>query len=257
MYARPLPYGMRHASLFSGIGGFDLAAKWMNWTNVFQVEIDPFCRRVLAHHFPDTERYTDIKGFDGTRYHNQIDIITGGFPCQPFSTASEARKGTADDRFLWPEMLRVIREIRPRFVLGENVEGFIPLGLDTVRGDMEKEGYKVEPHVISAASVGASHRRNRCWILCSLEELPAADNAGERRCEHDKSETEITTVHTPTDIDWFPLRMWDAAPPSGTSFCGVVDGVSDRIHRLSTLGNAIVPQVAYVIFKALELTCRQ
>lgn len=103
---------MNHASFFSGIGGFDLAAEWMGWNNVLKVEIDPFCRRVLKHHFPNAEQHTDIRTFDGSTYRGTVDIVSGGFPCQPYSVAGK-RNGNNDDRALWPEMLRVIREIQP------------------------------------------------------------------------------------------------------------------------------------------------
>nr|MDE5945561.1 DNA cytosine methyltransferase [Rikenella sp.] len=115
---------MTHASLFSGIGGFDLAAEWAGWTNLFNCEIDPFCRRVLKYHFPNAEQYTDIRGTNFAVWRGRIDVLTGGFPCQPFSVAGK-RLGTDDHRHLWPEMLRAIREIRPRWVVGENVRGIL------------------------------------------------------------------------------------------------------------------------------------
>ena len=113
---------MNHASLFSGIGGFDLAAREVGWNNVFQCEIDPFCQSVLKYYFPKTVLYEDIKRTDFTSWKGKIDVLTGGFPCQPFSVAGQ-RKGADDDRYLWPEMLRVIRETRPLWVIGENVAG--------------------------------------------------------------------------------------------------------------------------------------
>ena len=115
---------MTHASLFSGIGGFDLAAAWAGWTNVFNCEIDPFCRRVLKYHFPESEQYEDIRTTDFTVWRDRVDVLTGGFPCQPFSLAGK-RKGTADDRYLWPAMLGVVRTVRPRWVVGENVLGIV------------------------------------------------------------------------------------------------------------------------------------
>jgi len=116
----------RHGSLFSGIGGFDLAALWMNWENVFQVEISDFCNKVLEHHFPDTTRFRDIKKFKGGKYRGTIDVLSGGFPCQPFSTAGK-RRGKDDDRFLWPEALRIIGEIKPRWIVLENVAGLFSI----------------------------------------------------------------------------------------------------------------------------------
>ena len=118
---------MTHASLFSGIGGFDLAARNCGIQNVFQVEINEFCRKVLLKNFPETKKYRDIKEFNGTEYYGTIDIISGGFPCQPFSVAGNQR-GQEDNRYLWPEMLRVISEIKPAYVVGENVFGIIQFG---------------------------------------------------------------------------------------------------------------------------------
>lgn len=159
---------MTHASLFSGVGGFDLAAEWAGWTNMFNCEIDPFCRRVLAYHFPNAVQYEDIRTTDFTVWRCRIDVLTGGFPCQPFSVAGK-RKGTDDDRYLWPEMLRAIREIRPRWVVGENVRGFVNwsegMVLDTVFADLEALGYEVQPFILPACAVGAPHRRDRVWIV--------------------------------------------------------------------------------------------
>jgi DNA (cytosine-5)-methyltransferase 1 len=159
---------MTHGSLFSGIGGFDLAAQWCGWINVFQCEIDPFCRRVLKYHFPKTELYEDIKKTDFTRYAGAIDIISGGFPCQPFSNAGR-RKGSEDDRYLWPEMLRVIQKVQPVWVVAENVPGLLSqergVVFERVCADMEYSGYEVQPVIIPACAVGAPHRRDRIWLV--------------------------------------------------------------------------------------------
>jgi DNA (cytosine-5)-methyltransferase 1 len=159
---------MRHASLFSGIGGFDLAAEWMGWENVMQCEIDPFCQKVLRHYFPSAHLYGDIRKINGTEWRNKIDILTGGFPCQPFSAAGR-RRGTDDNRFLWPEMLRIIREIQPTWVVAENVRGLasIDSGLvfERVCSELEANGYEVQPFCIPACAVGAPHRRERLWFI--------------------------------------------------------------------------------------------
>ncbi len=177
-----------HASLFSGIGGFDLAAEWAGWTNMFNCEIDPFCRRVLAYHFPNAVQYEDIKTTDFTVWRGRIDVLTGGFPCQPFSVAGK-RKGTDDDRYLWPEMLRAIREIRPRWVVGENVRGFVSwsegMVLDTVFSDLEALGYEVQPFVLPACSVGAPHRRDRVWIVAHRADA-GAESLREREEQADR-----------------------------------------------------------------------
>lgn len=159
---------MTHASLFSGIGGFDLAAEWAGWTNSFNCEIDPFCRRILKYHFPNSEQYADIRTTDFTIWRGRIDVLTGGFPCQPFSLAGK-RKGTEDERYLWPEMLRVIRTVRPRWIVGENVFGIVNwsegMVFDEVCSDLEAAGYAVQPYIIPACGVGAPHRRDRCWFV--------------------------------------------------------------------------------------------
>lgn len=183
-----------HASLFSGIGGFDLAAEWSGFNNAFNCEIDQFCTKILKYHFPNSEHYDDIKKTDFTKWRGKIDILTGGFPCQPFSLAGN-RKGTEDDRYLWPQMLRAIREIQPSWVVGENVAGILSMVqpsedieversscffgedniertthrqkyiIETICKDIEREGYSVQPFIIPACSVGAPHRRDRVWII--------------------------------------------------------------------------------------------
>lgn len=176
---------MTHASLFSGIGGFDLAAEWAGWTNAFNCEIDPFCRRVLKHHFPNAVQYADIRTTDFTLWLGRIDVLTGGFPCQPFSLAGK-RKGTEDERYLWPAMLGVIRTVRPRWVVGENVLGIANwsdgMVFEQVCSDLEAEGYEVQPYIIPACGVGAPHRRDRVWFV--------AKNAECVRCDGDKPEEE-------------------------------------------------------------------
>jgi len=134
---------MKHGSLFSGIGGFDLAAEWAGWENVFHCEWNPFGQRVLKHHFPKSISYNDITKTDFTIHKGNIEILSGGFPCQPYSTAG-LRKGKEDERHLWPQMLRAIREIKPSWVVGENVRGLINWGgglvFDGVQTELEAEG---------------------------------------------------------------------------------------------------------------------
>ena len=159
---------MKHGSLFSGIGGFDLAAEWMGWENVFHCEWNPFGQKVLKHHFPNSISYNDITKTDFSIHRGNIDIITGGFPCQPYSTAG-LRKGKADERHLFPEMLRAIKEIQPTWVIGENVRGLVSWGgglvFHEVCNDLEREGYEVQPFLIPAASVNAPHKRERIWFV--------------------------------------------------------------------------------------------
>jgi DNA (cytosine-5)-methyltransferase 1 len=159
---------MRHGSLFSGIGGFDLAAQWMNWTNVFHTEWNEFGQKVLKHHFPQSISYHDIIKTDYTIHKGTIDIITGGFPCQPFSHAGK-RKGTDDERYLWHEMLRAIQQIQPTYVVAENVRGLLTVDggmvFEQVCADLEAEGYEVQPILLPAAGVNAPHRRDRIFIV--------------------------------------------------------------------------------------------
>ncbi len=185
--------GKVHASLFSGFGAADLAATWMGWDNAFWCEIDDFPQTVLSYWFPKSKGYGNIKETDFTPWRGKIDILTGGFPCQPFSIAGQ-RKGQEDDRYLWPEMLRAIREIRPTWIIGENVGGILSMVqpsseitvesqaslfeeanketileqeyvVETVCRDIEQEGYTVQPMVIPACAVEAPHRRDRVFFI--------------------------------------------------------------------------------------------
>jgi len=340
---------MRHGSLFSGIGGFDLAAQWMGWENVFQVEWDEWCSKVLAKNFPDTLRFGDIVEFnkmlqngeiitdteksrinringdnkcqkekDGMRASEfncngqsgirlgRIDILTGGFPCQPFSHAGK-RKGTDDERYLWPEMLTTIRILKPSFVVGENVAGLVSMEngktLDTILSDLEDEGYTIESFIIPACAVGAWHRRDRIWIL-GYRNVADCDNQrlqGFGRFHTSPGKTQISScnkspiiTHTggggqqgsgepinalntkktedgetvesgygslsnfgsiEPDLGLLAdglssgLVRWDREPEGVPR---VATGVKDRVNKLKGLGNAIVPQVAYEIFKSIE-----
>ena len=193
-----------HASLFSGIGGAEIAAEWMGWDNLFHCEINPFGRKVLEYWYPNSESYEDITKTDFTGWRGKTGVLTGGFPCQPFSLAG-ARRGAEDDRYLWPQMLRAIREIQPSWVVGENVNGIVTMVqpgseaevgrtddifeadyiyrkeqeyvVETVCKDLERAGYAVQPFVIPACAVGAPHRRDRVWFIA---ERIAADTDGER-----------------------------------------------------------------------------
>lgn len=183
---------MNHASLFSGIGGAEVAASMMGWQNLFHCEIQEFPRKVLQYWFPNSESYEDITKTDFTKWHGKVDVLTGGFPCQPFSLAGR-RKGADDNRYLWPQMLRAIRQIHPTWVVGENVNGIKTMvescqvthmgrtdylfeenhlyreesrfTLDKICADLEAEGYSVQPIVIPACAIGAPHRRDRVWIV--------------------------------------------------------------------------------------------
>ena len=171
---------MLHISLFSGIGGFDLAAQWAGWTNIVSCEINPFGRKVLSHYWPDAYHHDDIHTLNIERINEQLTkrfgadwrtddiVLTGGFPCQPYSLAGK-RLGKEDDRHLWPEMLRVIREVRPTYIVGENVFGLVNwsdgLVFHEVQTDLEIEGYEVQSFVLPACATNAPHRRDRLWIV--------------------------------------------------------------------------------------------
>lgn len=159
---------MNHASLFDGISGFLLAAYWAGWNNKFLCEKDKWCLKVSKKNFPNVTQYEDIKQTDFTIWRGCIDVLSGGTPCQPFSQAGQ-RKGTEDDRHLWPEFMRAIREIQPRWVVAENVYGFVNwnegMALEAAITDLEAEGYEAIPYVLPACATGAPHRRDRVWIV--------------------------------------------------------------------------------------------
>src|SRR3990167_2506050 len=335
---------MKHLDLFSGIGGFALAAGEV-WGDEHEIvgfcDNDSFCSNVLKKHWPDTPIYGDIRELTAARLaadaegiskkrrsmeqkkrtvssRDHIDLLTGGFPCQPFSNAGKKR-GDKDDRFLWPEMLRVIRETKPAWVVGENVAGIINMALDQVCSDLEGEGYAVQPFVIPACAVGAPHRRDRVWIVGRRisgdsagdgrngsedpeGDLVGGDRNGAREDEHRKSQgadclREGTSENARNadlagleghgrhderagerlarkadwENDWRTVARetcWQDAPRAGDD--RVDDGLPKRMvvlpdgsrisqarwrrEALKAYGNAIVPQVAVEIMKAIKAT---
>lgn len=200
-----------HASLFSGIGGAETAASWMGWDNVFHCEIQEFPRRVLEYWYPNSKSYEDITKTDFTEWRGKIDVLTAGFPCQPFSLAGQ-RRGADDDRYLWPEALRAIREVQPSWFVGENVAGLVTMvqpgedfalgrtddifeenhiyrkeqrfTLDEICEGLEREGYAVQPFVIPACAVGAPHRRDRIWIVANRTDAGAENQCGRKDGVH-------------------------------------------------------------------------
>ena len=321
---------MKHGSLFSGIGGFDLAAEWMGWENVFHCEWNNFGKRVLSYYWPNAISYNDITKTDFTIHRGGIDILTGGFPCQPYSAAGK-RWGKDDERHLWPEMLRAIREIQPRWVVGENVFGITNwnggLVFDEVQADLEAEGYEVQAYVLPACAVNAPHRRDRVWFVAysnscrnnsakggkesvwqyedkeqqrsggtmqinglsneqassnpaSLEDnrdgrqrqhgahfFPVAAGAYEQGTTPHANEPGRTEQHGAGE----PGRTGHAAGhgggdwhdfPTQSPVCSRDDGVSSRLdgitfskwrnESIKAAGNAVVPQVVYQIFQAIQ-----
>ena len=222
-----------HGSLFSGIGGPEIAAEEMGWKNMFHCEINPFGRKILDYWFPNSKSYEDITKTNFTEWRGKINVLTGGFPCQPFSCAGQ-RKGAEDDRYLWPEMLRAIREIQPDWVVGENVAGILSmvqpgsetaLGreeslfgevdrkrilhrqeyvVETVCNDLEREGYSVQPVVIPACAVGAPHRRDRVFFIAHRAD------AGVKGMQR-KWEDNILSGRTASDTDGKRCNNWSAS----------------------------------------------
>lgn len=323
---------MRHGSLFSGIGGFDLAAEWMGWENVFHCEWMPFPRQVLHYHFPNSISYEDITKTDFTIHRGTIDILTGGFPCQPYSSAGK-RLGKEDERHLWPHMLRAIQEIAPTYVVGENVRGLTNWNggvvFEEVCADLEACGYEVQPILLPACSVGAPHRRDRVWFIAANTSCIGRNKNEWRRNGESNEFNKISTARTTTNTNSIRFNkcecdneeftsqrginalndinendgQWDAANtkceglyglhntwkknnihrkdskiwrsitrynqkndwqnfPTESPICGGDDGISTKLdgitfskwrqESIKGYGNAIVPQVAYEIFKVIQ-----
>lgn len=156
-----------HIDLFSGIGGFAIAARWTGFRTVAFCECEPYAQRVLRKHWPDVPIHADVRTFPGERYAGAT-LLTGGFPCQPFSLAGK-RAGSGDDRFLWPAMVAVVEAVRPAWIIGENVPGIVSMELDRCAADLEAQGYAVWPVIVPACAVGAFHRRDRVWIVAHRE----------------------------------------------------------------------------------------
>lgn len=321
---------MNHGSLFSGIGGFDLAAEWMGWHNEFHCEWMPFPRKVLHHYWPNSKSYEDITKTDFSIHRGSIDILTGGFPCQPYSSAGK-RLGKEDERHLWPHMLRAISEIKPTYVVGENVRGLTNwnggMVFEEVCVDLESQGYEVQPILLPACAVGAPHRRDRIWFVATntscigrnkdewgrngesnefnqISKTRIATNSNcirqhECECDNEKLSSEgrinaLNDINTNdgqrnvTNTDGFGYECWKEREstesksqsinkqlerrnefcranfemfPTQSPICGGDDGLPTELdgiafpkwrnESIKGYGNAIVPQVAYEIFKVI------
>ena len=317
---------MTHGSLFSGIGGFDLAAHWMGWNNIFHCEWNEFGQKILKHHFPTSTSYNDITKTDFSIHRGKIDILTGGFPCQPYSSAGQ-RLGKADERHLFPEMLRAIKEIEPTWIIGENVRGLVSWGgglvFHEVCSDLEREGYEVQSFLIPAAGKDAPHRRERIWFIAysdgirsrksrnrgqtkqfdengkegiiansELHEDRYTNNGGSKQKEGDIWRGEKGNVPDSFYSDGIPSNTdglgssrrhsqnfrkvrqeeqfeaqycskgWEGFPAS-PCVRGGDDGLSHELDSITipkwcresikAYGNAIVPHVAFELFKTIEL----
>lgn len=287
---------MSHGSLFSGIGGFDLAAEWMGWKNVFQCENDKYCEWVLRQLWPDVKKHGNIKTTDFKIYGGLVDVLSGGDPCQPNSVAGLG-KGTEDDRFLWPEKFRAIREIRPPWVVNENVIGSVSNGvLDIKIDDLESIGYSCRPFDIPAEAVGALHQRERVWLIGYHPDFHR-DNRASRQIRAAEAREKLEAQRNKIHLPWESVNLWDddthtdterrqeqyfteksEIQPEGVSryfgfgsyphgniprniiesgIIRMLDGLpegmdyTERSKRIKALGNAIVPQVAFEIFKAI------
>lgn len=246
---------MNVLSLFSGIGGLDLAAEWAGMETVAFCERDENCQKVLAKHWPKVKIYDDVCTLSARNISQRIDLITGGYPCQPFSQVGK-RLGSEDERHLWPEYLRLVDEFEPTWVVGENVTGHVTLGLDQVINDLESRGYATRPFLIPAASIGALQIRERVFVL--------AHNAEKRRSASSLvTEQEKGSSVQPRALSrvrrspvpatpYVPIRerFWDIddAEP-----CGGVHGLPKQLDqdRFGMLGNTVIPQQAYPIFRAI------
>lgn len=290
---------MRHASLFTGIGGFDLAAQWMGWENVFQVEIDKHCQERLKKLFHNVPKFKDVREFDARPYRHAVDILSGGDPCQPHSVAGLG-KGTKDVRFLWPEYFRIAQELNVPTLVNENVSGSIANGvLDLKINDLESVGYSCQAYCIPAESVGALHQRERVWLVAYNPDFDRGNKITRELSSSKGKEPALEEQQHEVYQPWEPvdLRAFAAdtntkrfeelnnapfsdygtgknagyfgfgAAPHGNipreiiesgvmgMLYGLPEGMdyAERNQRIKALGNAIVPQVAFEIFKAIEL----
>jgi DNA (cytosine-5)-methyltransferase 1 len=240
---------MKSIELFAGIGGISLAAEWAGIETVAFCERDTFCQKVLNKHWPDVPIFDDVCTLNRKMLEEKgviepggtIDIISGGFPCQPFSVAGK-RKGKDDDRDLWHEMFRLIQELQPTWVVGENVANFVNMELERSLVDLEREGYETQAFLIPATGVGANHKRERCFIL-AYRKGKQSSSTYER--EFSKKEQKQFRGGT---IKGIPRPTWEIRE---SPICGVADGLPNRLDRHRSLGNAVVPQQIYPIFEAI------
>ena len=302
---------MTHLSLFSGIGGLDLAAEWAGFETVGQCEFADYPTKVLEKHWPDMPRWRDIRTLTKESFYERtglrtVDVISGGFPCQPFSVAGK-QKGKGDDRYLWPEMLRVIRELRPHCVVGENVPGILKIAAGQVVKDLEQAGYHVVVFQFEAAAVGAWHRRARVFFVAYTDSARSCEGTDEKHTARGEFATQFRpsasskaladaegergqgcpAIRSAVRAEGTGEMQSDAGGGDGTIHdsvrggCNrehwgcesqeladgrcwatepgirrVATGIPYRVDRLKCLGNAVVPQQAYPIFRALreELT---
>ena len=274
---------LTHGSLYTGIGGFDIAAKWAGIENIFQCEKDEYCKKLLIQNFPEiNNRHYDVKKTDFTKYRGAIDILTGGVPCQPTSLAGK-RKGKKDDRWLWPDTIRVLDETKPKYGIFENPASILSLDNgETFEGicrEMEDQGYEITPILLRACFIGAWHQRARIFIVADskikrngrlsiqqwrqnqaenfnsngINEITSDINSERLQIWDERTEIKRTnespqgskSIRRNAETNW---RQWETEP----GMVRMVHGVPKRMDRIKGLGNAVIPQLAYIIFEAIK-----
>ena len=284
---------MNVLDLFSGIGGFSLGLERAGMRTIAFCEIEPYCRKILRKHWPDVPIFEDVRELHAENLPEPVDLICGGYPCQPFSVAGK-RRGAEDDRHLWPEIVRLIRELdaagnKPAWCLFENVAGHISMGLDTVLSDLESQGYAAWPLVIPACALNAPHRRDRVWILAHAryrsgrhqQQTVTRRNTSAKRgsnnskigesskvssfmadsCSTGWEKCDVTTKPNYTGLiaggsdktDTNNLQEWTTESPVCRANDGIPCGMG-RTKRLKALGNAVVPQIPELIGRAILAT---
>ena len=245
---------MNHGSLFSGIGGFDLAAQWMGWNNVFHCEIDEWSRQKLSEKWPQAISFEDVKNVDFSLFRGQIDVLTGGFPCQDVSNAKQNERptGISGGRSgLVYNMLAAISNVRPLWVVAENVANILKInnGRDfgIILNELARMGYNAEWRVLYASDVGAPHKRARCYLVAYSNSIRMPKRKSILQNVREKVEPKPRRFIGTTIQAW---GAWDNEPPVISLDDGVSRGLVRR--KLKAYGNAVVPQVVYQIFKAIE-----
>ena len=241
---------MKSIELFAGIGGIALAAEWAGVETVAFCERDPFAQKVLNKNFPNVPIFDDVCTLNrktleenGVIDHGgTVDIVSGGFPCQPFSIAGK-REGKEDDRDLWPEMFRIIKELKPRWVVGENVANFVNMELDRTFFDLENIGYEGRAFVIPACAVNAEHRRDRVFIV-AYSDSEHVERGIEEKVQRKPSLQRFVPYGSFKEI----RKRSEVHEPK---LCRTFNGIPGQVDRLRSLGNAVVPQQIYPIFKAI------
>ena len=253
---------MRGLSLFSGIGGLDLAFEWAGGEVIAMCEVNPYCRKILHKHWPDVPIFEDVREMKGEDV-GAVDVIYGGFPCQPFSVAG-LKKGKDDNRYLWPEFSRLVGELKPDWVVAENVSGILRIAADEVCFNLKSQGYEVGIYDFEAAAVGAPHRRERIFFVAHSDRSLRQGSDEARNIREENEVRNAVKFERPSstfipDTSSIGGRLQETHASFG--LCGrwefepcvdrVAHGLPNRVDRIRALGNAVVPQQAYPIFKAI------